>query len=113
MSLREERILSFFDEKGQVADVIQVGDYASGKAFFYRIAEPVNHSVIIRSDIFVFHETTKGPYIQSNRTDAVFAPWAPKESDLEESQRYFNNLLSLTEEITTRKNSVNILAKGE
>ena len=98
--------LVFFDDEGQLTDVIQLGDYASGKMFYYRIADAINHSVIVRSDVFIFHETTKGPYIQSNRADTVFASWAPKESDSEKAQSYFYNLLNLTEALALRKAEV-------
>lgn len=85
--------LIFFDEEGQVTDVVELGDYASGNMFYYRIAESLYHSVIVTSDIFVFHETTEGPYIQSHRTDTVFASWAPKESDAQAVKLYMDSLI--------------------
>lgn len=67
-----------FDENGDVRDVIQMGDYASDRAFYYRISTTLYHTLLIRSEVLVFHETTTGPF---NRTDTVFAPWSPEESD--------------------------------
>lgn len=67
-----------FDENGDVRDVIQMGNYASDRAFYYRISTALYHTLLIRSDVLVFHETTTGPF---NRTDTVFAPWSPEESD--------------------------------
>jgi cupin fold WbuC family metalloprotein len=67
-----------FDDDCRIERVIRMGDYASGKKFFYRMALPVFHTLIIRSDVLVFHETTNGPF---DRGDTVFAPWAPDGSD--------------------------------
>lgn len=67
-----------FDEDGRIERVIRMGDYASGGIFFYRMAKPVFHTLIIRSDILVFHETTSGPF---DRSDTVFASWAPEDKD--------------------------------
>ncbi len=66
----------FFDEAGRVREVVGLGNYASGRRFFYRIAEPVYHTLLIRSAVLVFHEAVQGPFV---RTDTVFAPWAPDE----------------------------------
>lgn len=98
--------LIFFDEEGQVTEVVQLGEHSSGKAFYYRIAEPLYHSVIVTSDIFVFHETTKGPFIQSNRTDIVFASWAPDESDNEAAKTYMNKLMDQAENIKSQGSKV-------
>jgi cupin fold WbuC family metalloprotein len=67
-----------FDEGGAVTDTIPMGDVASGRPFFYRIASPIFHTLLIRSHVLVFHETTGGPF---RRADTVFAPWAPEDGD--------------------------------
>ena len=68
-----------FDDEGRINKVIRMGDYASGKPFFYRMAMPIFHTLIIRSEVLVFHETTNGPF---DRTSTLFAPWAPEETDM-------------------------------
>lgn len=87
----------FFDEEGHITDVVPLGEYSSGKKFYYRIADSLYHSLIVTSDVFVFHETTKGPYIEFSRTDTVFASWAPKEDDKEAVKAYFSELITRTE----------------
>ena len=67
------------DETGKVVEVIEMGDYVSGRRFYYRIDAPAYHTLIIQSDVLVFHETTNGPF---KRGDADFAPWAPEEGSL-------------------------------
>lgn len=67
-----------FDEMGSVVEVMKLGDYASGRSFYYRISDPLYHTLLIQSDMLVFHETTTGPF---NRADTVFASWSPEESD--------------------------------
>lgn len=68
-----------FDDEGRIENVIRLGDYASGRIFYYRMEMPVFHTLIIRSEVLVFHETTNGPF---DRSDTVFAPWAPEDGDV-------------------------------
>ena len=82
-----------FDDYGNIEDVIRMGDYASGNIFYYRLAASLYHTLIIRSDILVFHETTNGPF---NRIDTVFPSWAPLEKN---EQCVFNYMNQLTQEI--------------
>jgi cupin fold WbuC family metalloprotein len=68
----------FFDNEGKMTDVIAMGDYSSGKTFYYRIATPIYHTLLIRSDVIVFHEATNGPF---RPQEMVFAPWEPDPTD--------------------------------
>ena len=74
-----------FDDEGAVIDVIEMGDYASGKIFYYRLPELQFHTLLIRSTDLVFHEVTKGPF---RLADTVWAPWAPKEFELDQVTEY-------------------------
>lgn len=65
-----------FEEDGAVRRAIRMGDYTTGKPFYYRLNESCYHTLIIRSDVLVFHEVTTGPF---RREDTVFAPWSPEE----------------------------------
>lgn len=78
----------FFDEKGNVTNVVPLGDYHSGRQFYCRIPEPVYHTFVIKSDIIVIHESTPGPF---RREDTVFAPWAPEENT-PEALKFMENL---------------------
>ncbi|HVZ23104.1 MAG TPA: WbuC family cupin fold metalloprotein [Vicinamibacterales bacterium] len=78
-----------FDDDGAVADVIPMGAYGSGRAFFYRIATPIYHTLLIRSDVLVFHEATNGPF---DRADTMFAPWAPEDSHPQEVQVFLTRV---------------------
>jgi cupin fold WbuC family metalloprotein len=63
-----------FDEAGKIVAVVPMGDYASGRKFYYRLADPLYHTLLIRSDRIIFHEITNGPF---DRADTLFAPWSP------------------------------------
>jgi cupin fold WbuC family metalloprotein len=78
-----------FDDDGGVDDVIRMGAFASGRPFYYRIAGPLFHTLLIRSSVLVFHETTSGPF---RRADTVFAPWAPDDGDAAASREYLASL---------------------
>lgn len=68
-----------FDENGNITDVIKMGDYRSGLMFYYRMSEPLYHTLLIHSKTLVFHEITSGPF---NRSDTEFASWSPDEADI-------------------------------
>ena len=78
-----------FDEGGAVTDTIEMGSFASGRPFYYRIAAPTFHTLLIRSDVLVFHESTGGPF---RRADTMFAPWAPEDGDAAAVARFVDGL---------------------
>ena len=80
-----------FDEMGNITQLIKMGEYTSGKTFYYRIPDGIYHTLIITSDIFIFHETTKGPF---RRVDTQLAPWAPPVNDTESVKRYMEKIKS-------------------
>jgi cupin fold WbuC family metalloprotein len=67
-----------FHDEGSIREVVRMGPYGSGRAFYYRIMEPCYHSVLINTPYALFHETTNGPF---NREDTEFAAWSPAEGD--------------------------------
>lgn len=81
----------FFDEQGEIERVLPLGDYASGRRFYYRISDPVYHTLLIRSDKLVFHEATTGPF---RPEDTLFAPWSPPEDDPAAARAYMQRLAS-------------------
>ena len=78
-----------FDDDGKIDRVLNMGDYASDKIFYFRMTTPVFHTLIIRSDILVFHETTNGPF---NRNATVFAPWSPEDTDVTSVSDFMSDL---------------------
>ena len=78
-----------FDDIGNASHVIRMGKYETGLFFYYRISMPVYHTLLIHSDILVFHETTSGPF---SREDTIFAAWSPNEVDKEAYKAYMTNL---------------------
>ena len=67
-----------FDEHGVVTEVTRLGDYASGQRFYYRTQASAFHTLVIRSEFLIFHETTNGPF---RKADTILAPWSPEEGD--------------------------------
>ena len=78
-----------FEEDGQVLDVIALGSYSSGKAVYYRISDPSFHALLIRSEFFLYHETTGGPF-DPQRTQ--FPAWAPDGVDPGTAAAYLSDL---------------------
>jgi cupin fold WbuC family metalloprotein len=67
-----------FNDDGAIKDVIEMGDFSSGKKFFYRIDQSFYHTVLIKSDNLTLHEVTTGPF---DKTKTIFAPWSPPEEE--------------------------------
>ena len=78
-----------FDDDGRIAEVISMGDYASGACFYYRLANPVYHGLVIRTPTFVFHETTNGPF---DRSHTIFAAWSPADGDQPAADAFLRQL---------------------
>jgi len=53
-----------FDEDGSIRRLIQMGTPSSGKVFYQRLADPIYHTLLIRSEFLVFHEITEGPFLR-------------------------------------------------
>jgi hypothetical protein len=69
-----------------------MGPYDSNRQFYYRLAEPAFHTVIVESDQAVIHETTNGPF---DPKDTEFADWSPPENDLIAVERFQADLHDL------------------
>jgi cupin fold WbuC family metalloprotein len=70
----------FFDQAGNITDVLQMGDQASGKPFYCRVPKEIYHTMLMRSERVTLHEGLSGPFRKDSTT--IFAPWAPLESDV-------------------------------
>jgi cupin fold WbuC family metalloprotein len=75
-----EADIILFSDDGKIEQVVPMGPPDSGKAFYYRVSAPLYHTVLVRSDVFIFQETTKGPW---DRAESEEAPWAPPEDSAE------------------------------
>lgn len=68
-----------FDDAGNITGITRMGDYQSGRTFYHRLSEPTFHTLLITSDVLVFHEITNGPF---RREDTIFAAWSPEDNDV-------------------------------
>ena len=78
-----------FDEDGRINQSILMGDFATGRKFFYRSPPSRYHTLLIQSEVLVFHEITNGPF---RPEDTVWAPWAPGETEENEVSQYMETL---------------------
>lgn len=79
----------FFNDTGKIEEVFDIGDYRSGKPFYYRNEDARFHTQIVTSQSLVFHEITNGPF---NRADTVLAPWSPEDTDAAGVKSYMEQL---------------------
>jgi cupin fold WbuC family metalloprotein len=78
-----------FDNEGSISEVIKMGDYNSVLPFYLRIDTPLYHTLLIRSEVLVFHEITNGPF---DRNETLFAPWAPEDGSILEIATYIEDI---------------------
>jgi cupin fold WbuC family metalloprotein len=78
----------FFDDAGEIVEVVRMGDSNSGRVFFYRQNRPGYHAVVPQSAVVIFHETANGPF---RKGDSIAAPWAPAQEGAE-ADRYMADL---------------------
>ena len=82
--IRGEVTLVIFNEKGRPIKKIEMGDYFSGKIFFYKMKKNYFHTQIIKKDT-MFKEVTNGPF-KKNKT--LNAKWSPEDNKKSEVKRY-------------------------
>ncbi len=83
--------LVLFDEQGEIFDVIPLGEYGTGRKFYYRLNKVAYYTPFVRSDFLLFHETIRGPF---QRSDTIYAPWAMVEGNPAEIDRFQQELAS-------------------
>jgi cupin fold WbuC family metalloprotein len=77
------------NESADIVEVVQMGDYRSGRHFYYRLAQPLYHTLVIRSPRLIFHEITNGPF---RREDTQFLAGTPEIGDEAGGREYLNKL---------------------
>lgn len=81
----------FFDDAGQITRVVSLAEAGGIKPFVYRLSADYWHTVLVRTEVAVFHETTTGPF---SKTHSILASWAPAAADAEGVRRFFDRLKS-------------------
>lgn len=90
MILEGSVVILLFDDSGALQNTIDMGSYASGKPFFYRMPPGQFHSLSIKSELLVFIESTKGPF---RADECENGAWAPGVDDAVEGRAYIASLL--------------------
>jgi cupin fold WbuC family metalloprotein len=74
LALEGQADVVIFNQGGEITNAWPMGPMNLGFKFFYRINEPVFHTLIVRSEYFLFHEVSTGPHAHES---TEFANWAP------------------------------------
>ena len=93
--------LIIFDNEGEIREIVSLGDYNSGKCFYYRMDEDFYSTILIDSDTCIFHETTKGPFDRQKNT--IPATWSPAAEEKELVKKYMNDLRERKEVFNSRR----------
>ena len=76
-----EADIVFFDMNGNVEKVMELTEPTFPGKFYYRMNTEIYHMLIVRSECFVFHEVTLGPF---DRLTTVKPDWAPEDNNQKE-----------------------------
>jgi cupin fold WbuC family metalloprotein len=85
-----------FDEDGAITSAFEVKQGGDAAVFYYRMPPMQYHMLIITSEWFVFHETTKGPFL---REFTEFPPWAPDGHDGPQLNTFLADTLAAVEQL--------------
>ena len=91
----------FFDADGNIDEVTELTAPSSSGKFYYRMNTDTYHMLIVRSEFFVFHEVTSGPF---DRSSTVLPDWAPEENNHKEILAFLKNV---EEKIKQLKSGIN------
>jgi len=58
-------------DDGEISNVIELGPERN---FYYRLASPMYHTLLINSPVLIIHEITNGPFDPTQADEASFAP---------------------------------------
>ena len=75
----------FFDDKGKIKKIISLSNLSSGSCFYYRIDKPIFHTFLVKSNLFIFHEVTQGPF---KKSETIYPYWAPEEKNYAEVKKF-------------------------
>lgn len=92
LALEGEATALFFQDDGTVTDAKPLGPVGRGRTSYYRISDPIWHTLSLESPFFVYKEVTQGPFDPS---DSEFASWAPSEEDPQKAKQYQQSLARL------------------
>ena len=84
-----ELSVALMDDSGDVTKWVHFGQGQPGTVAFYRINQPLWHTVIVRSEFAVIHEVTNGPF---RKEEGGIPDWAPDPSDSDAVQTYMQQL---------------------
>jgi len=87
----------FFDEGGKASKVIQLTEPALSGNFYYRMNSEIYHMLMVRSEFFVFHEVTTGPF---DRSSTVQPNWAPAENNPQEIADFLEEVEEAIEKLS-------------
>ena len=84
--------VAIFNDRGDLINVVELGDASTGKPFFYRFEKAAYHTLLLKTPFLVVHEITNRPFV---RKKTPLASWAPPESRFFEAKRYMKSVAKL------------------
>ncbi len=76
----------FFNDTSEITRVVSLGEPGGNKPFVYRLSADYWHTVLVRTEVAVFHETTTGPF---SKNHSAIASWAPGPADKKGVEQFF------------------------
>ena len=84
-----ELTIVLFANDGRIQQLVDLSA-KGGDTLYYRLSSPTVHTVVLRTELAVFHETTNGPFVPR---DAYFPAWSPDERNTSGASAFLERLL--------------------
>ena len=85
-----ELTIVLFTNDGRIQQLVDLSA-KGGDTLYYRLSSPTVHTVVLRTELAVFHETTNGPFRPS---DSYFPAWSPDERNTSGASEFLEGLLA-------------------
>lgn len=82
--------LYMFDDKGNVINLISLGEYNTGLPFYFCAPKNTYRTLLVKSPVVLFHEIRLGPF---KNEDTIYAPWAPLEEDFDGIKKFRSQII--------------------
>lgn len=77
--LQGQLTVLLFDDRGNVTQRVDLAEPGRGKPSLFRLAKPVWHMPVVRTEHLVMHEVFQGPF--DKESDVEYSSWSPDELD--------------------------------
>lgn len=89
MIIKGEEAVILFDEKGEILDIIFLGE--GNEVLAYRVNAPVYHMTVTLSEVAIDYEVKPGPFTSETN---IYPDWAPAYDEKDKIEEFMRHMVS-------------------